>query len=178
MALAGKGVLASALLSMPKTTSKLDGVTNIVNEIGDYMDKLQAGGSGSPGIFALDRPSMIGILMSQNPVTNDSWVKIFSKAWEAGVSGATITPGTVTDSAWAGSGGVDAVTPGTGSAAITNIPAAKSVLEAKLKQVKPTIPAPLPMAEAVHEATKTLSFLCIGLAPVSFTPIPLPFTAQ
>jgi hypothetical protein len=141
------------------------------------MDLLQAGPTGSSGIFALNRPAMIGILMTQEPTATKDWILKFADAWEAGVSGAIIAPATVTNPAWGGSGGVDTLTLPSGAATIVNIPAGKAILMAELSKVKPTVPAPMPLAEAVQKATKTLSFLCIGLSP-GMTPVPIPFTAQ
>lgn len=175
MALAGASILADAILGIPRTTSKPSGVQAIVDEIGDYMDTVQGSG-GSPGIFALNRPAMVGILMSQDPVDNSSWVANFANAWEAGVSGALITPGTVSNGAWTSSG-VDVLTPGSGAAAITNISAAKAILESMLMSVGPTMGAPMPMAEAVHEATKSFIFNCIGVA-TGGSPVPVPTSAM
>lgn len=171
MALPGYMVLAQAIYDIPRTTSKINGVTNLVNAIGDYMDQMQADG-GSPTIFKLNRPAMIGILMQQHPVANNSWVIRFANGWEAGVNGAQITPGTVPNGAWSDSGGKDTETKSIGSGAILNVGAGKSVLITNLYKVIPTIRLPIEMALAVHLATLTLMYENIGLKDKSPFPIP------
>jgi hypothetical protein len=179
MALAGIGVLADALFALPKTMSKADGVKNFVDKIGDYMDELQAGPTGSPGIFKLNRPVMVAQLMSVTPVNDKSWVSKLSNAWAAGVAQATITPGTVTvpPPTWIGSGNVDSETLPIGASTITTIPAGKDIMDGILMTATPTMKSPIIIARAVHNATIALSFTCIGKS-LLMVDVPLPFLAQ
>ena len=179
MALKPATVLAKALLDAGYSNVKYTGVKHIVDAIGDHMDQMQAGETGKSGIFALNREVMINILLSQSPVIDSSWVRIFTNAWEAGVEKASIASGTVLNPIWLGSGALDVVTSGIGAGAITNIPAAKKILTSKLLTIKPTKIEPIEFAEAIQLATTMLMYLNIGLsAPPTLSPIPIPAKAQ
>jgi hypothetical protein len=179
MALKSASVLADALKALKPDMSKPAAVKKFVDEIGDYMDEVQAGSTGSKGIFKLNRPAMVSILLGQGPVMDTSWAPKFADAWEAGVLAAAITPGTVVNPAWVGSGSKDIATPGIGAAAIITIPAGKAILMAKLMTAKPTMGAPITIAEAVKAGTEALMFLNIGLsAPPPMAPTPIPAKAQ
>ena len=170
--------LKTSLLSLPPTKDKVAGITAFVGKISIFTNQLQAGPTGSPGIFTFGDAAMISAMMSMAPVSDNSWMSKFADAWAAGVTAAIIAPGTVTSPLWLGSA-VDIATLPTASATILNIAAAKASLLAGLASVGPTSDAPLPLATAIRSATLLFSFNCIGLGPPPvFAPIPVPTTAQ
>lgn len=172
-------VLANNILALPTTLDATEGLTNLVNAIADFMDQVQAGSLGSVGIFALDRAAMIAIILTSTPVINDSWISIFANALEAGINTATITPATVTNPIWIGSGTKDIATSGTGSGAITTISAAKATFTSGLHSATADNNPPVPMAQAVSDATLQFVFTCIGLGPPpTLSPIPVPTNAE
>jgi hypothetical protein len=177
MSLDSASVLNTAILNMSPSASKPAATQAFVDVVGDFMDKIQGGPTGSVGIMAFGRPAMYAILVTQSPTTGNDWIANFASAWEAGCTAAVITPGTVSDPGWGGSGGFDTLTPGSGAAAILNIAAAKAILEAELASVTPDSSAALPFANAIRNAALTIQFNCIGVSP-GMSPAPIPKTAQ
>ena len=177
MSLDSASVLNTAILNMSPSASKPAATQAFVDVVGDFMDKIQGGPTGSVGIMTFGRSAMYAILVTQSPTTGNDWIANFASAWEAGCSAAIITPGTVSDPSWGGSGGVDTLTPGSGAAAIINLPIAKTTLESGLASVAPDNSAALPFANAIRDAALTIQFLCIGLSP-AMSPTPIPKTAQ
>jgi len=171
--------LKSALLALEPTKDKTQGITKFVGVISSFMNKVQGGPLGSPGIFTFNDAAMIAILMTQQPVKDNSWIPTFASAWEAGCIAAVIAPGTVTNPVWIGSGTKDVATLPTAAATITTLSAAKALLTAGLASVGPTSDAPLPLANAIRNATLAFVFNCIGLGPPPpLTPIPVPTPAE
>ena len=172
-------VLKNDILGLSLTDDKIQGITNLVAVIANYMNQVQGGPTGTPGIFALAEPDMVAILSTLELVTDNSWVSTFADAFQAGCEMAVITPGTVSNPEWLGSGGLDIATSPTGAATITTIAAAVSDLSSQLMDAKPDSDAPGPMAKAIHDATLDFVFTCIGLsAPPALAPIPIPTSAQ
>jgi len=142
------------------------------------MNQVQASPLGTPGILTMNEPVMVSILMTQQPVANSSWISGFASAFEAGLLASVITPGTVTNPAWIGSGSLDILTLPSGAATIVTIPAAKAALTASLQMVTSSNSPPMPLAQAIHDATLLLQFTCIGLGPPPvFPPIPIVLSA-
>lgn len=177
--LESQDALAAQLLALPPVKDQLQGVTNFVNVIANFTNQVQAGSSGSVGILTFSNAAMIAILMTQQPVGDNSWIPKFADAWYAGVASGTITPGTVTDATWDVSI-VDIDTSPSPAATITTLSAAKSLLMSELAQVVPTQTAPILMAKAIRDATLAFTFLCIGLKkpPPTGTDFPISFPAQ
>lgn len=162
------------LLALPPVKDAVTGVTNFVNAVGNFMDLVQAGPNGTAGIFALDRPAMISILLTQKPVKDNSWIPNFANAWYVGCTGAIITPGTVTDASTWTSSITDIDTSPSATVTITTLTAAKALLITGLQSVSATPDAPLPLANAIRNATLAFKFECIGLAISVPSPIPVP----
>jgi hypothetical protein len=177
VSVASAASLNSDILAMPPSADQATGVQNFVDVIGNFMDQLQAGPTGAPGIFTFGRPAMFSILMTQAPVASSAWIATFANAWEAGVLTAVVTPGTVLNPAWIGSGGVDAVTLPSGAATILTVAVAKAGLIADLASVAPSASSAMPFATAIRNATLALTFNCIGLSAL-MVPVPIPTPAQ
>jgi len=170
-------VLAHNILNLSPTTSANTGMTNLTAQIADFMNQVQAAG-GEPGIFALAQSVVVAALAALPPVSDNSWINGFANAFEAGVTAAIITPGTVTNAAWIGSSGIDVNTLPSAST-ITTIAAAKAQLISDLANVTSSNNPPYPLAQAISDATLKFIFLCIGLGPPpTFVPIPLPLAAE
>ena len=170
--------LKQNILSLKPTKNSIEGITAFVEVIADFMNLVQAGPTGSTGIFTFNNSAMISIMETMKPVKDNSWIANFANAWEAGVSGGIISPGTVTDPTWIGSGNKDIETLPSASATIINITSAKAHLISNLSNINISN-APLPFATAIRNATLIFQFNCIGLgSPPSFTPIPIVFSAQ
>lgn len=177
--LAPASVLSANIKQLSPSAIQAIGVTNFVNVICDYMDTVQGGSNGTPGILTMNRPIMITMLEAQLPVPDSSWIAGFVAAWQQGVLLGTITPGTVTNPAWLGSGGLDVNTLPSPAATIITLTAAAAVLQSGLAAALPDSSAPLPFAEAINAATLAFTFLCIGLAvPPTFIPTPIPIGAE
>jgi hypothetical protein len=171
--------LSNNILALTPSASITSAIPLFVAVIADWTNQLQAGSGGTPGIFTFGNAAMIALLETQAPVADSSWIANFASAWEAGITTGVITPSTVTNSAWAGSGDVDSQTSPSPASTIATIPAATAVLMAELANVVPDDTAPMALATAINAATLALSFTCIGLsAPPVFAPIPLTFPAQ
>lgn len=179
MSLPSASALKDKIKALAPSTDKAAATQAFVDVIGDFMDQIQAGPTGSPGILKFGRPAMFGILMTLAPVTDGSWMIGFANAWQAGMLTSIVTPGTVSNPAWLGSGNKDILTLPAAAATIPTIAAGFAVLLGKLAAVKPDSGAPQPLADAVHAAALVLIFICIGLGPpIVFPPIPIPIPAQ
>lgn len=149
-------------------SSTSEGDTNFSNAIGDLTDPLNVIG-GAPGVLTFARSIFKVQLDSLVPTASTSWAALMAAAWGTAITASVITPGTVTDPAWSGSGNKDTVTLTTGAAVITNIAAAQASLQASLLAIDPS-DSNRAMAKAFRDATLTLLLTCIGLGP----PPPLP----
>lgn len=172
MALASASVLRTAIEDMPETDNLVIGMTNFADVIGDYMDDVQAGSLGSPGIFTLNRSVFVTNLITLTPVANDSWISNFADAWEAAVNASTITANTVTDPATWTASTTDTNTSSSASTTITTIASAKATLVSALDSATWDNDPALPFAEAIRDATLAFTFNTIGVALPS-TPIPV-----
>lgn len=171
-------VLANNILALPTTTSANTGMTNFVGVIAAFMNQVQGGPLGTPGIFTLGNAAMIAALSAMLPVANNSWIMSFANALETGILTGLITPGTVTNPAWLGSGNLDTVTLPTPAATITTIALAKATLIAALASATAGNNPPVPFAQAINDATLAFIFTCIGLGPPpTFLPTPIPTPA-
>lgn len=171
-------VLKNQILNLQPQMTNHQGAVNLIDVIADFMNQVQAGSGGSAGIFTFSRAPAVAILETQQPVLDNSWITNFANAIEAGVLAGSITPNTVTNAAWLGSG-TDVATLPSPAATITTLAPAKAVLIAALAPVVSDNNPPMPLAQAIDGYTRAFTFLCIGLgvAPV-FVPIPIPFAAQ
>lgn len=179
MSLPSADTLKSELLALPPTENKMEGIANLVAVIAKHMNKVQGGPTGKAGIFTLNEPVMIGILSALVPVPDDSWITTFATAYQAASMAAIVSPATVSNPAWVGSGSKDILTLPIGAASIPTIAVAKTLLQAALQSAKPDDEAPKPIADGIHDATLAFLFLCIGLGPPPvFPPIPIPTPAK
>ena len=170
--------LSNNILNLPITSNKNEGVANFVTVIANFMNQIQAGSSGSPGILTFGNEAMISVLLQQNVVGNNSWVTNFVNAWQQGILAGTITPGTVTNPAWITSA-VDVATLSSPGSTITTLSEATDILNSELLSISYKNNPPMPLAQAIYDAAMQLSFTCIGLGPPpSSAPIPIPFSAQ
>lgn len=167
--------LSNDLLALPPTLSSLEGATNFINVVAAFMDQLQAGSGGTPGIFTYTKPPAIALLLALPPVNDNSWIPNFANAIHAGSTAAILAPGTVTNSAWTASG-VDVLPP-----VNTGIATALPVLISGLSNVTSSNNPPMPLAQAISDYTKAFTFLVTGLVlapPGPPVPLPLTFSAQ
>ena len=119
--------LSNNILALSPTPIPLAGVTSFVGVISAFMDQVQGGSTGTPGIFLLNGDILIPLLVAMPPVPDNSWIEVFATAMETAITASTITPGTVINPAWVSSG-VDVATLPSAAATITTIAAAKSTL--------------------------------------------------
>lgn len=170
---------ADSLAALAPTKDQSSGVDAFVTAISDFTNQLQAGPTGLPGILTFGNAAFKTALLTMQPVADNSWISNFANVWEAGINTSIITPGTVTEPVWIGSGGLDVATLPSATATITTIAAAKAVLISGLASVVPTSGKPIPLATALRNATLALTFTCIGLgSPPTLTPIPIPISAE
>lgn len=167
--------LKSKLLSLPESSSPIEAATNFINVVGDFMDQVQGGPTGNPGIFKYARPVAIPLIAALPPVPDMSWIIPFATAIHAGATAAILTPGTVASPAWTVSV-MDIVSPPIN----IGLAAALPILIAGLAKVNSTDNPPLPLAQAIHDYAMAFIFLCTGLflAGLVPAPLPLPFPAQ
>jgi|SRR5271165_3460469 len=175
--LSASTVLKQNILNLNPTSDEIEGITNFVTVIANYMNQVQGGPMGTPGIFMLDNAAMVAGLSSLMPVSDNSWVSTFTTAWQTACETAIITPGTVTNPIWTISA-VDIATLPIGAATITTIPAAAEILMTALNNAKPDSAAPQTMADGFHDATLDFIFTCIGIALVGIVPTPIPIPTQ
>ena len=155
------------------TLIPIEGVTNFAQAVADLTNPLQANPGGVPGILTFAQPVFVANLSSLAPTLAASWVAILANAWNLAMAASIITPGTVTNAVWLGSGGVDSSTAGTGTAVIQNLAAATAQLSTELATITPDVSAQ-GMALAFRDATLMLQLQVIGLAPpLALTPIPI-----
>lgn len=171
--------LAADILALPTTLDALQGMTNFVGVIAAFMNQVQGGPTGTPGIFTLGNAAMIAALAAMPPVADNSWIVPFANAWEMGVITGIIVPGTVTNPIWIGSGGLDVLTVPTPIVTITTIALAKATLISGLASATASNNPPVPFAQAINDATLAFIFTCIGIGPpLAFLPIPIPTPAM
>src|SRR5271165_2548819 len=96
--------LSQNILALPPTDDATAGMTSFVGVIADFMNLVQGGPTGTPGIFMLANSIVIPALAALPPVADSSWISGFANALEAGINAAIITPGTVMNAAWFASG--------------------------------------------------------------------------
>lgn len=168
--------LTNDIKGLPPTLSSLEGATNFINVVAAFMNQLQAGPLGAPGIFTYTKPPAIALLMALPPVKDNSWIPNFANAIHAGATAAILVPGTVTNpSVWTAS--VTDILPPVN----TTIAAALPVLIGGLSSVTYQNNPPQPLAQAISDYTKAFTFLVTGLAlapPGAPVPVPLTFPAQ
>jgi hypothetical protein len=172
-------VLANNILALSPTTDEVAGITSLVGVLADFMNQVQGGPDGMVGIFTLDNPTVIAALSTLAPVNNNSWVAAFSTAFLSGVTAGVITPSTVTNSAWIGSGDLDTETSPSAASTITTLSAFESTLMSGLDGATAENNPPQPFAAAFRDSTLEFQFECIGLGPPpTFTPIPIVIAAE
>ncbi len=177
--LPSQSTLANNILALPTTTDKVAGITSLVGVLASFMDQVQAGSDGTVGIFTLNNATVISALSSLVPVDDNSWVSAFTTAFLSGVTAGVITPGTVTNSAWTGSGNMDTQTSASPSSTITTLSAFESTLMSGLNSATAEKDPPQPFAGAFRDSTLEFDFTCIGLGPPpTFTPIPITIAAE
>lgn len=177
--LPSQSTLANNILALPPTTDKVAGITSLVGVLGDFMDMVQGNPGGTVGIFTLNNPTVVAALSSLVPVDDNSWVSAFTTAFLSGVTTGTITPGTVTNSAWTGSGDLDTETSPSPTSTILTLSAFESTLMSGLNGATAENDPPQPFAGAFRDSTLEFSFSCIGLGPPpTFTPIPITIASE
>jgi hypothetical protein len=172
--------LKTKLLNLPPSEDPVQGVTNFVNAVADFMNQVQAGSGGTPGIFTYDNATAIALFLAMPPTPSNSWIPLFVNALASGVETGIITPGTVTNPIWTASI-VDAVTLPSPLATIPTLAVAEALLTEELATIVASQDAPQPMAQALHDYVDAFVFITIGLVlapPGPPIPVPLPFNAE
>lgn len=167
--------LNDQLLALPPTMSAHEGAVQFIDVVANYINQVQAGPTGSPGILTYTRPPAVAAIEALPPVIDNSWIPNFAAAVHLGVTAGILTPGTVTDPAWTAST-VDVLTP-----VIINLPAGLATLIGALPPVTSGNNPAMPMAQAIHDYAFSFIFLCTGFAlalPAPPVPVPLTFPAQ
>lgn len=167
--------LNNNILALQPVGVEITGITNLVNVIAAFMNQMQAGPTGTPGIFTYNNAAAIALLSSLPNVGDNSWVINFANGIHAGSTGAILVPGTVTAPAWTASV-VDVLPP-----VNTTIAAALPVLISGLNNCSYSNNPAMPMAQAISDYAKAFTFLCTGLVlapPGPPIPLPLSFPAQ
>lgn len=167
--------LNSQLLALPPTLSSNAGATQFVNCIASYMNQVQGGPTGTPGIFTYLRPPVIAAIQALPPLIDNSWITNFANAIHLGTTGATLVPGTITSPAWTAS-----ITD-IGPVSIITLSSALSTLISALSPVTWDNNPALPLAQAINSYTLAFTFQTTGLAlapPGPPIPIVLTFPAQ
>lgn len=171
--------LANNILALSPTTDEVAGLTSLVGVLADFMNQVQGGADGTVGIFTLDNPTVIAALSTLAPVDDNSWVAAFTTAFLSGVTAGVITPGTVTNSAWIGSGDKDTQTSPSAASTITTLSAFESTLMAGLNSATAENNPPQLFAGAFRDSTLEFQFECIGLgSPPVLPPIPIMIAAE
>lgn len=177
MALPGVASLKADIEALNPSGDPLSAMTAFAGVIADYMDLVQAGPTGLPGILIFDRATFATQLAALPPVSDTSWIDGVASAWEAAVLTSVIVPGTVTDAATWTISSVDSNTLPSAAASILTIPVAKSALTAGLAAATSDNNPPEPMAQAFHDAVSAFQFNTIGVA-IPGVPVPVPRGAQ
>jgi hypothetical protein len=169
--LPGVSSLNSQLLALPPVGTSVAGATQFVNCIATYMNQVQGGPTGSPGIFTYMNAPAIAAIQALSPVADNSWITNFANAIHTGSTSATLVPGTITNPAWTSSL-VDI-----GPVSITTLAAALSTLISGLNAVTSGNNPAMPMAQAIHDYVAAFVFQTTGLiADPPNAPIPLILT--
>lgn len=170
--------LKQDILNLSPTDDPVQGIQNFVKVIANYVNQVQGGAAGSPGIFKFNESIMVALLTTLQPVSDNSWALGFTNAFQAGCNAAIITPATVQNPAWSGSGSLDIVTLPTGIATIPTLLAACQLLQSGLTNAQPDDNAPISLTKGIHDAVSAFTFICIGLGPApALPPIPIPTPA-
>jgi len=167
--------LNNKFLALPPTNSGIEGVTQFVKVVADFMNQMQAGSGGTPGIFTYNNAVAIALLLTLQEVSDNSWIIPFANAIHAGSSAAILASGTVTNPAWTAS--LKDVLPPVNM----GLAAALPVLISGLQNVTSSNNPAMPMAQAISDYAKAFIFLVTGLVlapPGPPIPLPLPFPAQ
>lgn len=168
MAVLGLSGWTSRLNQIPKIASATAADINFADAIGDLTDPLEVIG-GTPGIILFARPIFATALDAMTPSAGMAWASIMANAWQSALAASVITPGTVSDPAWVGSGNSDVDTLPIGASTIINLAAAMASLQSALLTSQPAIGCD-DFAKAFRDATLMLQFQVIGKGP----PPPLP----
>lgn len=180
---------AERFANIPPTDSPSKGSLAFATVLGGLMNDVQGGPTGSPGIFTFAAPVFANGLSSLSPSGGTGWVSTLSQAWMSACQASVITPGTVTNPAWAASG-VDVATSPSAASTIGTISAATALLKSGLMEVAElfqqknpdpalVLKAPENMAKAFRNGTLAFVFTCIGLAPgLPPFPVSIPIPAQ
>ena len=129
--------LKSQLEALPESDSSIVAATNFIGVVATFSNAVQAGSEGTVGIFLYNNATAIPLIASLPPVDDNSWIVNFADAIEAGVITGVITPGTVTDPAWAGGSDTDTSTSPSPSSTITTLASAKQ-RSLRILQMLPT----------------------------------------
>lgn len=167
--------LNSQILSLKPVLSRQAGATQFVNLVANFINKVQAGPTGVPGILTYSNSIAILAIENLPEVVDMSWVINFANAIHLGVIHGSLLQGTVTDSSWTYSN-VDTYTP-----IITNLSSALSTLISGLQIVTYKDNPAIPMATAIYNYAKSFTFQCTGLvsdSPSPPIPLPLIFNAE
>lgn len=174
MALPGVASLKADIEALAPSDDKAAAMDALAAVVGAYMNQVQAGPLGAPGILTFDEATFSSQLQALAPVGDDSWIAGFAAAWEAAVLASTIAISTVTDSTSWPVSITDTLTVTDPSTTITTIATAKSTLESGLAASTADNNPPEPMAQAIHDATLAFSFNTIGLGGTPISPVPVP----
>jgi hypothetical protein len=169
--------LKSDLMNIKPSKDKLSACRAFAKVIGDFMSQAQAGPLGQPGILKFNTEVMAMALMTQGPVTDQSWASTMAQAWLAGLAASIIVPAQTSNPAWVGSGGKDVATLPLGLLSIPTAAIAQTLLQSLLMIATQSANPPVPMATAFKAAAGACVFLTIGLGPLE-VPIPIPTPAQ
>jgi hypothetical protein len=167
--------LNQQLLNLPEETDRMQAATNFINVVGDFIDMVQAGPTGSPGIMTYTRPPAIQMIAALPEAKDQSWITNFAQAIHSGSTAAILVPGTVNFPAWTASS-VDVLPP-----VNLGLGAALGVLMSGLQPVTSDNNPAMPLATAIYNYALAFKFLCTGLMlvpPGAPVPLPLPFTAE
>ena len=173
--LASAADFKAQLLTLKPTIIPIVGITAFVGVLADFMNQVQGGPTGAPGIFIFNNAVMIPLMLVMPPVPDKSWIPVFVLAWQTAVMASVIVPGTILNPVWLGSGGLDAATLPIGAATIPTIAAAAAILTSGLNAIDTADDKTLQFATAIRDATLAFIFTAIGLGPLSVQiPIPIP----
>lgn len=162
--------LNNQILALPPTLSSSAGATQFINVIAAFLNQMQAGPTGSPGIFTYSNAPAIAALTLLQPVGDNSWINNFANAIHSGSTAASLIAGTVTDPAWTASA-VDTFPP-----TIITLSSALSTLISDLASVTALNNPAMPMAQAISNYAQAFTFQCTGLVTTGGPPAPLPLT--
>jgi hypothetical protein len=166
---------SNTLLALSPVDVSLAGATQFIGAVASFINQVQAGPTGSPGILTYGESAAIAAMQSLPPVNDNSWITGFASAIHVGTTTGILVPGTVTSPAWTASL-VDVDPPVIITSAI-----ALSTLISGLSSVTSSNNPPVPMAQAISNYALALTFQCTGLAlapPGPPIPVPLTFNAE